>query len=63
MARLPSGVAGFDEMVQGGLPESACIVLQGPPGQEKLRFALTFLAEGLRAGASGLVVVSIGSGG
>src|SRR3990172_8403767 len=58
MARLPSGVAGFDEMVQGGLPESACIVLQGPPGQEKLRFALTFLAEGLRAGASGLVVVS-----
>ncbi len=45
-------------MVQGGLPAGSSIVLQGPPGQEKLRFALTFLAEGLKAGASGLVLTS-----
>src|SRR5207245_2521220 len=32
--------------------------LQGPPGQEKLRFALTFLAEGLKTGACGLIVIS-----
>jgi KaiC/GvpD/RAD55 family RecA-like ATPase len=56
--RVPSGIRGFDEMVQGGLPIGTSVVLQGPPGQEKLRFALTFLAEGLRSGGSGLVVVS-----
>src|SRR5881296_594501 len=45
-------------MVQGGLPVGSSVVLQGPPGQEKLRFALTFLAEGLKSGGSGLVVTS-----
>ncbi len=45
-------------MVQGGLPVGSSVVLQGPPGQEKLRFALTFLADGLKSGASGLVVTS-----
>jgi len=59
--RLPSGVPGFDEMVEGGLPAGACVVLQGPPGREKLRFALTFLAEGLKSGAAGLIVVSSNS--
>src|SRR5437667_10542724 len=45
-------------MVQGGLPVGSSVILQGPPGQEKLRFALTFLAEGLRAGGSALVVTA-----
>src|SRR5207253_7495335 len=58
MPRLPTGVPGFDAMVQGGLPVGSSVILQGPPGQEKLRFALTFLAEGLKSGGSGLVVVS-----
>jgi len=31
-------------MLEGGLPEGASVVLQGPPGQEKLLLALTFLA-------------------
>src|SRR5207245_6500962 len=56
--RLATGIEGFDAMVQGGLPEGSSILLQGPPGQEKLRFALTFLAEGLKGGGSGLVVIS-----
>ncbi|MGI0149270.1 MAG: DUF7504 family protein, partial [Thermoplasmata archaeon] len=58
MTRLATGIQGFDGMVQGGLPVGSSVVLQGPPGQEKLSFALTFLAEGLKAGASGLVVIS-----
>src|SRR5213594_1878656 len=45
-------------MVQGGLPIGSSVVLQGPPGQEKLRFALMFLAEGLKSGGSALVVTS-----
>src|SRR5205809_3193043 len=58
MTRLATGIEGFDAMVQGGLPVGSSVILQGPPGQEKLRFALTFLAEGLKSGGSGLVVVS-----
>src|SRR3989442_7277476 len=58
MTRLATGIEGFDAMVQGGLPAGSSVVLQGPPGQEKLRFALTFLAEGLKSGASGLVLIS-----
>src|SRR5467141_1940257 len=58
MARLATGIEGFDALVQGGLPVGATVVLQGPPGQEKLRFALTFLAEGLKTGSSGLAVIS-----
>src|SRR2546422_4974818 len=58
MPRLPTGIPGFDAMVQGGLPVGSSVVLQGPPGQEKLRFALIFLAEGLRSGGSGLVVTA-----
>lgn len=58
MTRLATGIQGFDAMVQGGLPLGSSVVFQGPPGREKLRFALTFLAEGLKAGASGLVVIS-----
>src|SRR3989442_973412 len=45
-------------MVQGGLPEGSSVLLQGPPGQEKRRFALPFLAEGLKTGACGLIVIS-----
>ena len=56
--RLPTGIPGFDDMIQGGLPAGTSVVLQGPSGEEKLRFALMFLAEGLKAGGSGLVVVS-----
>src|SRR2546428_117485 len=58
MPRLPAGGLGFAAMVQGGLPVGSSVVLQGPPGQEKLRFALIFLAEGLKSGGSGLVVAS-----
>ncbi len=58
MDRIASGIAGFDPIVQGGLPAETSLVLQGPPGQEKLAFALAFLAEGLRNGGSGLFVVA-----
>src|SRR2546422_11043276 len=58
MERLRTGIEGFDAMVQGGLPMGSSVVLQGPPGQEKLLFALTFLADGLKTGGSGLVAIS-----
>lgn len=58
MVRLASGIEGFDGLVSGGFPADASVILQGPPGQEKLAFALAFLSEGLRTGGSGLAVVA-----
>src|SRR3989442_13463906 len=45
-------------MVQGGLPEGWSVPRQGRQAQEMLRFALTSLAEGLKPGACGLIVIS-----
>ena len=56
--RVPTGIAAIDEAIQGGLPLGGSVVLQGPSGGEKLRLALTFLAQGLKAGSGGLVVVT-----
>ncbi|HKZ88659.1 MAG TPA: ATPase domain-containing protein [Thermoplasmata archaeon] len=56
--RIPSGVPGFDDIVQGGLPFGTSVGLLGPSGTENLSFAIAFLAEGLREGASGLLLVS-----
>src|SRR5438034_907215 len=51
-------VAYFHSLFERIRSVGSSVVLQGPPGQEKLRFALTFLAEGLRAGGSALVVTA-----
>ena len=56
--RVPTGVKGFDELIQGGLPEGAAVVLEGPTGVEKTQFAMGFLIEGLRRGEAILAVLS-----
>jgi len=56
--RVKTGIKGFDELIQGGLPEGSAVVLEGPSGVEKDYFASTFIAEGLRAGEAILVVLS-----
>lgn len=56
--RIPSGVPGFDSLVQGGFPEGAAVVVQGPAGKEKDAFLFQFIADGLRENASVLVVLS-----
>ncbi len=56
--RTPSGVPGFDALVQGGFPSGSAIVVQGPAGGEKDAFLFQFVAEGLRASGSVLIVLS-----
>ncbi len=56
--RVKTGIKGFDELIQGGLPEGSTVVLEGPSGVEKDYFASTFIAEGLRNGEALLVVLS-----
>ena len=56
--RVKTGIKGFDELIQGGLPEGSTVVLEGPSGVEKDYFASTFIAEGLKDGGAILVVLS-----
>jgi KaiC/GvpD/RAD55 family RecA-like ATPase len=48
--RIPSGVSGFDQLIQGGFLPQRLYVLSGPPGSGKTTFTAQFIAEGLRNG-------------
>jgi len=47
MERVPSGIPGLDEMIEGGFPEGDSILVTGPPGSAKSTFALQFLVKGI----------------
>lgn len=47
---LVTGVPGFDDLVDGGLPRNRLYVLCGPPGSGKTTFSARLVAEGARAG-------------
>jgi circadian clock protein KaiC len=55
--RLPSGVAGLDAMLGGGIPEGDSLLVAGPSGTGKSVFATQFIAEGLRRGEPGIVAI------
>ena len=55
--RLPTGVPGLDEMMDGGIPVGDAVMLAGPAGSGKTTFATQFVAEGLRQGESVVIVV------
>ena len=48
--RVPTGIKGFDRLVEGGLFEGRLYVLSGPPGSGKTTFSTQFLVEGARSG-------------
>lgn len=52
--RIPTGIEGFDEQVQGGLLSERVYVLSGPPGSGKTTFGVQFLASGAARGEVGL---------
>ncbi|HTF58130.1 MAG TPA: ATPase domain-containing protein [Planctomycetota bacterium] len=52
--RASTGIAGFDEMLGGGLPRSSSTVIQGGTGTGKTLLGLHFLIEGARLGESGI---------
>ena len=54
--RIPTGIEGFDDLVQGGLLTERVYVLSGPPGSGKTTFGVQFLANGASAGEVGLYV-------
>ena len=46
VARTPSGIAGLDEITQGGLPKGRTTLVCGGPGCGKSMFGIQFLAKG-----------------
>ncbi len=54
--RARTGIAGFDEVLRGGLPRNRMYVVEGEPGAGKTTLALQFLLEGKRLGETVLYV-------
>jgi circadian clock protein KaiC len=48
LRKAPSGIAGFDEITGGGLPQGRTTLLLGGPGSGKTIFALQYLVNGAR---------------
>jgi circadian clock protein KaiC len=46
--RIPTGILGLDDMLEGGFPFPSTILLAGPAGSGKTIFSLQFLCEGVR---------------
>ncbi|WP_254830954.1 RAD55 family ATPase [Haloglomus salinum] len=54
--RVPSGVPGFDQLVDGGLPANRLHVVSGPPGSGKTTFCSQFVTQGVENGQDCLYV-------
>lgn len=53
--RLQMGVAGLDEMMDGGLPSGYSLLVAGPSGSGKSILAHAFLVQGARNGETGVI--------
>jgi circadian clock protein KaiC len=54
--KAETGVAGFDEILAGGLSRGHVFLIEGAPGSGKTTLAMQFLMEGARAGEATLYV-------
>lgn len=56
MSRIPTGVEGFDDVIEGGLLPNRVYLVSGPPGSGKTTFGAQFLSYGGRKAEVGLYV-------
>lgn len=57
MARIPTGIPGFDQLIEGGFIENDVILLIGGPGAGKSTFGAQYLHEGItRYGENGVYI-------
>jgi circadian clock protein KaiC len=54
--RIQTGIAGLDDILNGGLPQGHLFLVEGDPGTGKTTLALQFLLEGVRRGESVIYV-------
>jgi circadian clock protein KaiC len=55
--RLSTGIARFDELLGGGIPEGESLLMAGPSGSGKSTVGMQFIAEGLKRGEPGIAAV------
>jgi KaiC/GvpD/RAD55 family RecA-like ATPase len=58
-ARIPSGMEGLDNVIEGGFQKDSLIILGGPPGTGKTEFATKFLCEGISTAGETTLYVSL----
>ncbi len=56
--RVPTGIVGLDELLEGGFPKGRSILVTGEPGTGKTIFALQFIVEGLKRGEKCIFVTA-----
>jgi len=54
--KVPSGIAGFDQITGGGLPAGRSTLVCGAPGSGKTIFAVEFLVRGAQLGEKGVFI-------
>ncbi len=54
--RIPTGNAGLDDILRGGLPQNRLYLVEGAPGTGKTTLALQFLREGVQRGERTLYI-------
>jgi len=59
LMRIPAGIPGLDEMIEGGFPFPSVILVSGSAGTGKTTFALRFLCEGAARGEQGLYFTTL----
>jgi len=57
--RIPTGIPGLDDMIQGGFPFPSTILVAGAAGTGKTTFCLQFLTEGANNGEQGLFFTTL----
>lgn len=56
MDRVKTGIAGLDEMLNGGIPTGRHVAVYGGPGSGKSSFSFEFLYQGAKQGEPGLYI-------
>jgi len=59
LVRIPTGVRGLDDLVEGGFPYPAVILVAGSAGTGKTTMALQFLSKGAENGEVGLYFTTL----
>jgi KaiC/GvpD/RAD55 family RecA-like ATPase len=56
MDKVATGIAGLDEMLNGGIPAKRHVALYGGPGCGKTSFGFEYIYKGAKAGENGLYI-------
>ena len=57
--RIPSGIKGLDDMIEGGFPFPSVMLVSGAAGTGKTTFCFQFLMEGAKRGETGLYITTL----